>query len=329
MLLAIATLAWARPAPWAVLLILTVGVALFYTSEGLNSVSWPDIVAKVIPVRIRGRFLGLGQLLSSAGALVASYLVRDVLGGLGIDFPANWALMFACASVGLFLSVALIFFIHEEPDAKEQTRVDVRGNLVAMFGFLRADGRLRRVVGAQLALGFAASVFPFLVIRAQALLTDGGALVSNFMVMRNLGGMVAALICGYLIDRVGSRAAIRVVGATQCLALLAVVVGPSLHLTWLAYLLAFLLLGFVGATSWWSYSAYLMEIATPEERPVYLATSGIITSPAFIGAIIAGAVFNAVSAELLFGIALAISLVGLWAIWAIKAHPQPQPQAST
>ena len=181
------------------------------------------------------------------------------------------------------------------------------------------------MVGAQLALGLAASVFPFLVIRAQELLTDGGALVSNFLVMRNLGGMVAAVICGYLIDRVGSRAAIRVVGATQCLALLAVMVGPSLHLAWGAYLAAFLLLGFVGATSWWSYSAYLMEIATPEERPVYLATSGIITSPTFIGAIIAGAVFPIINAEFLFGIALAISLVGLWAIWTIKAHPQPRP----
>jgi MFS family permease len=325
--LAIATLLWARSAPWAVLLVLTVGVAIFYTSEGLNSVSWPDIVAKVIPVRIRGRFLGAGQLLSSAGALVASYLVRDVLEGWGIHFPGNWALMFALASVGLFLSVLLIFVIREEPDDKTPTRVDVRRNLADMFGFLRVDGRLRRVVGAQLALGVAAAAFPFLVIRAQELLTDGGALVSNFLVMRNLGGMVAALICGYLIDRVGSRAAIRVVGATQCLALAAVVVGPALHLTWIAYLVAFLLLGFVGATSWWSYSAYLMEIATPEERPVYLATSGIITSPAFIGAIVAGALFEVMNAELLFGIALAISLVGLWAIWTIRAHPRPQAAA--
>jgi hypothetical protein len=172
--------------------VLTVGVAIFYTSEGLNSVSWPDIVAKVIPVRIRGRFLGAGQLLSSAGALVASYLVRDVLEGWGIHFPGNWALMFALASVGLFLSVLLIFVIREEPDDKTPTRVDVRRNLADMFGFLRVDGRLRRVVGAQLALGVAAAAFPFLVIRAQELLTDGGALVSNFLVMRNLGGMVAA-----------------------------------------------------------------------------------------------------------------------------------------
>ena len=135
--LAVVTLIWARSEPWIVLLVLTVGVALFYTSEGLNSVSWPDIVAKVIPVQIRGRFLGIGQLLSSAGALVASYLVRDVLGGLGVEFPANWALMFACASVGLFASVVLIFVIREHADDKAPARVDVRGNLVAMLGFLR------------------------------------------------------------------------------------------------------------------------------------------------------------------------------------------------
>jgi hypothetical protein len=60
---------------------------------------------------------------------------------------------------------------------------------------------------------------------------------------------------------------------------------------------------------------------------VYLATSGIITSPAFIGAIVAGALFEVMNAELLFGIALAISLVGLWAIWTIRAHPRPQAAA--
>jgi MFS family permease len=302
--LAVATLAWARPAPWAVLLILTLGVAIFYTSEGLNSVSWPDIVAKVIPIRIRGRFLGIGQLLSSAGALVASYLVRDVLDGYGLEFPANWALMFALASVGLFVSVLLIFVIREQPRCKEPSRVDVREETCPPCSAISASMLACAGVGARVALGPGRLGVSCLWCAPRATARwrrVGGQFLGDAQPGRHAG----RVICGIHRSRGQPRGHSRGWAAHTVLALLAVAVGPALHVSWIAYLLAFLLLGFVGATSWWSYSAYLMEIATEEERPVYLATSGIITSPTFIGAILAGSVFGLLNPELLFGLALA------------------------
>ena len=71
-----ATALWAGASPWRAVAVLGLAVAAFYTSEGLNGISWPALVGKVVPPSIRGRFFGFGQLFTSLAALGAGYVVR-------------------------------------------------------------------------------------------------------------------------------------------------------------------------------------------------------------------------------------------------------------
>ena len=57
----------AQRAPWLAVGVLALSVGLFFSSEGMNAISWPDLVAKVLPARIRGRFLGTSQLPQPGG----------------------------------------------------------------------------------------------------------------------------------------------------------------------------------------------------------------------------------------------------------------------
>jgi MFS family permease len=246
--LALATLLWADRSPWLVVGVLSAAVVLFFISEGLNSISWPAIVGKAIPTAVRGRFFGFGQLFSSLGALGAGLAVRTVLGQEGSPASARWATLFVCAFAGFILSVACMLFIYEEAEEKAPVRIDVVRSLQAMIGYLRADGRLRRDI---------------------SLFCDTCAR-SLFLVMQNLGGVAAALVCGQLIDRVGSWSAIRTGTAVQVASLLTVtLVGWGL-VPPILYLAAFFLLGFVSGSSWWSFSAYLLDMANDERRPIYL-----------------------------------------------------------
>ncbi len=310
LLLAGVTFLLAGRTPWMVVGALAATVALFYASEGMNSISWPAVIGKVIPAGMRGRLMGTGQLLSSVAGLGSGALVRLILGRADLPSSTRWAMIFCCAFVGFLLSWIAITLIHEEPGEVTATRVDMRSILRTMWGQLRADVRLRRVVAVQLLLGIAAAVYPFFVVRAQDLVADSDAQLGIYLILQNLGGGLAALICGQLVDHVGSWSAIRLQAVVPGLALLAVILARVLGLAQPFYLLAFFLLGFT-TSSWWSFTAYLLDLAPPAQQPTYLAASGILNSPTVISSLLVGGLFAVVGAENLFAIALALSLVGM------------------
>jgi MFS family permease len=323
--LAFATLLWTRQVPVLVVAALSVSAVLFFTSEGLNGISWPAIVGKVIPARVRGRFFGFGQLFSSLGALVAGYVVRLILaGGGGVSDPSRWAILFLCAFVGMMLSLLAILGIREKRDDEVVvSRIDIGLAIKAMLGYLRAESWLRRVVVTQLVLGTASAVFPFFVVRATEAIPGGEQMVGSFLVMQNVGGVVAALVCGHLIDHVGSWSAIRLVSLAQAISLLSVIAADFLGFPEACYLGAFFLLGFVSGSSWWSFNSYLLDMASEVRRPIYLAASGILTSPTFLGSILVGGLFEVLAPQVVFGAALCVGVAGLILAWAIPTGKPP------
>jgi MFS family permease len=325
LLLALATLLWAERAPGLVVGVLGLSVALFFVSEGLNGISWPALVGKVVPEDVRGRFFGFGQLLASAGALAAGYAVRAILSGSEGLQPQRWALLFGLSSVGLFLSVAAMLAIREEKEDRPLETVSVRRGANAVLACLRGDRDLRRVVATQIALGAAAATFPFFVVRARQTVAGGDRLIGLYLVMQSIGGAAAAVFCGQLIDRVGSWAALRTVACAQVLALAAASLAAGTTPAPL-YLSGFLLLGFVSSSTWWSFSAYLLNMSTAQQRPLYLAASGTLTAPVFLSSIVVGAMMEVLAPEAVFAGALGLSAVGLGLAWGLPRTTLRQAQ---
>jgi MFS family permease len=318
LILALASWWWGNSHLGLVIAILAMAVAVFYTSEGFNGVSWPVLVGKVLPDNIRGRFLGLGQLLSSLGAAVAGYGVNRIL-----DIPARvisvrWALVFAAGFVILMLSVVSMFFIREQGDEKQQSQSGIRESIRMMRQYLRSDVNLRRVVIVQLVLYTAGAVSPFFVIRAREILPGAASQLGTFLILQSIGSAVAAVAGGYLVDRVGSWAAIRL-GAVVKVAMLGVVtLAGILSFPLLLYYVTFFFLGYINGSSWWSFSAYLLDIATHDQRPIYLAASGILTSILVFNPVIAGTLYAAFLPEAVFAGSTILALVGLALAWTLR-----------
>ena len=322
--MSVATLLWADRAPWLVVILMAISVGLFFTSEGLNGISWPDVVGKVLPSDIRGRFLGTSQLVASIVGLGSGVLVRLILGHTAWAASTRWALIFACAFAGFALSFGALASIHEEPDDKIPSPPDLRASLHNMGAYLREDPSLRRVVAVQLLLASASTSFPFFAVRAVELLPGGNAMVGTFLILQSLGGILAAPLWGYLIDRVGSWLAIRLGAAAYAMALGGVLVGALLGAPAPFYLLAFFLLGVISSTSWWAFTSYLLDLATPDRRATYLATSSILTSPTIVTALAAGLFFKVMGPEWLFAVGLLLALVALglaWSLARVRSRP--------
>jgi MFS family permease len=320
--LALATLLWVDEHPLLVVVLLGLAVAVFFTSEGLNGVTWPALIAKVIPEGVRGRFFGLGQFLSGLCAMGAGYAVRVILGAGGLALSARWALLFGCAFVATMLSVACMSFVREREGEVESTRVDLRRSVRTMLAHLRDDGRLRRLVATHFVLGIGSAAFSFFAVRAQELLPDGEAMVGTFVMLQNAGSIGGALLCGQLVDRLGSWSVIRLVAALQIVALSLVAAAASLSSPLLAYWPAFLLLGLVTGSAWWTFTNYLLDLADDEQRPTYLAASGLLLSPTFLSSVLVGGVFQAALPEVVFAALAVVSAIGLGLAWGLpKLRP--------
>lgn len=316
--LALATLLWTRSHLWLTMVVLTLSVAIFYTSEGLNSVSWPALVGKVIPDKLRGRFFGAGQLFSSIGAAIAGIIVSRILDKDGAALPERWALLFGIGFVGLMLSLVTMFFIHEEAEDKVPGRTDVREGLRMMYHYLRKDASLRRAIITQILIWTAGAASPFFIVRAREAFVGNDAIIGALLTTQSIGGAAAALICGHLIDRVGSWAAIRLGAVTQTVSLLAVILAGVLNAPTIFYFAAFFLMGFVTASLWWSFSAYLLDIADNEQRPIYLAASGILSGVTVLNPLIVGALFETLPPGTVFIIMAALSAGGIALAWRLR-----------
>mgnify|MGYP000847068947 FL=1 len=318
LLLAVAVLLWTQTHVALVIGVLAFSVILFFTSEGLNGVSWPALVGKVVPEGYRGRFFGIGQLLSSFGALAAGLLVNRILALSTVPLATRWGMLFLCGFVGLMLSVGSMLFIREEPVERTSDRVDVRESLRKMWRYLREDRWLRRLILVQLVLATPLATFAFFVVRARQTVPGAEAMVGTFLILQSVGSAVAALVGGMLVDRVGSWAAIRAAALAEVLALAAAAVAGLGTYPLPLYGLAFFLMGFVNGASWWSFSAYLLEMASEARRPIYLATNGVLVSVTALNPVIVGALVAAIRPEGVFGAAAVLALVGLGLAWPLQ-----------
>lgn len=175
--------------------------------------SWPALVAKVVPEGFRGRFFGIGQLLSSLGAALAGTFVNRILDLQSVERSGRWALLFGIGFVWLMISVASMVFVREEPAPQVSDKPDVRESLRKVWLYLREDRWLRRVILVQLVISTPAATFAFFVVRARQIIPDAATMIGTFVILQSIGSAAAALVGGLLIDRVGSWAAIRVAGA--------------------------------------------------------------------------------------------------------------------
>ena len=66
-------------------------------------------------------------------------------------------------------------------------------------------------------------------------------------------------------------------------------------------------------------------MATDEQRPIYLAASGVLNSPTFLSSILVGAVYEFVAAEVVFAAALALSVVAAALAWSLPRSRVPGP----
>src|SRR5262249_23748026 len=179
----LAVLLLAETAPLAALVALVVGFGVSGASAGFAMPSWFDMIAKVIPLRRRGLFTGLGHglgaLMGVAGAAVIAWALERW------PYPRNFALLFALAFGAMMISWIGLVLNREPANPSVRPSVPLASYLGRLPSVLRGDSNFARYIGAMM------------VVRAG---TMAGSFFLVYGVERfQLGGAEVGLLTGMLI----------------------------------------------------------------------------------------------------------------------------------
>jgi MFS family permease len=292
---------------------------LFWLFDGTAAVSWYDIMAKSIPPRLRGAFLGGMQMLLGLVAMGAGYAVTRILGPGGPPFPQNFALLAALWSAGAWISQIGILFLREPPGM-----VDPAEEKSSLIDFLRAaPAMLRRnpplvrliiirflLEGSQLAL-------PFYILFAQRNLHLPVSLVGVYFIVQSLGKVCMGPVWGWISSRYGAGVCLQAVAMATTLipamALFAAGGYPGVMPV------AFFLIGGVQDGIWIAAYNFLFATVDERDRPMALGIAPLALAFGSIYGPIGGQLAEVSSYPVIFTLALAVTGMG-----TLLAHQLPK-----
>jgi MFS family permease len=290
--------------------------ALAAIGGSINLPVWFDLIAKLTPVRVRGRLFAirsiLGSLLGIGGGAVAAF----VLGRL--QYPSSYALLFFLAFASTMVSYYFLTRLDETTSEAPAPAVPSRRLVEALPRILRTGKNYRHFLVGDALLISSTMANGFLAVHAIDKFSLSDASAGTFTMVIAGSMILGSLLFGYLADHYGHRLNMLLAGMFTLLACLAALVSPTPEL----YALSFVFSASAVTLGGISRLPLIAELCAPGERPTYVALSNMVTSPFVLAGILGGLIANTFGFTALFMIAGAVALVAL--LWWLTMVEEPR-----
>jgi MFS family permease len=298
--------------PTLTLLLLFLLVAITALSNGVIIPAWLDMIAKVIPIRLRGLFFGvgngLGALLGVAGGLVAGRILTD------FSFPDNYALCFLLASGAMIISWAGVSATREPPSAGTKSRTPLSVYLRRLPQVLRDNPNYARYIISTGVASLGGMGTSFMIVYARERYGVTGTQVGTLTALLIGSQAVTNLIWGMIGDRKGHQIVLVAAAIITGGAVTATWVGDGIPWLWLA----FTALGVGIAANSVSRMNIVLEFGTAEDRPTYIGLTNTSLAPiSMVAPILGGWLIDTTGYVPMFVATTVLSVAGgvLLALW--------------
>jgi MFS family permease len=319
------------PSHWALTAVL-VCYALFNFGGGVTTLSFQDIVAKIVPPTQRGRFFGTRQFYGGLLAFaIGGPFVRWMLSDSSpMEFPHNFAII-SLVSMLCYATGMLFFAQVTEPAAIQLIpRQGLFDALRSAPAILQGNHRYRNFIIVRLCLLIGRLAEPFYIIYVTEQLHLPKSTAGLLIAVSAVAAASSNVLWGRLGDTKGMIWLLRLTGSLAIIPPLMLYASPSIAplgaivlLGWLltASLIAGISADGVGIAS----MTFLLEVSPPEQRPLYMGLANTILGIGAVIPVIGGILVNQV------GYSLTFIFAALWSLGAISLagtlQPTPQPLA--
>ncbi|MCG8590114.1 MAG: MFS transporter [Proteobacteria bacterium] len=318
MVLGVALSGLLLPDPWRVW-----GVIAFLGSFGfflgMQAVVFSYLMSKVIPVRVRGRLLGLRNTLAGLTAVGVSWIGGEYLverNVLGDGYAATFLAAFVLTSLGL----SLLLFVREPEPPTVRSVSPFGERLRELPGLLRSDRAFTIYFAARGLATMGRMSVPFLILYVGAALGGlSGTTLAILTAVFTLANTLANLPWGGLADRVGFR--------NVFVAALATWAGATVGLLWAEGLFGFALvfLGVGAGQAGFQLSAQnlVLEFGERDDLPMRIAVANS-TSELFaaVGVIAGGLLAHQFSMSLVFAVSVTCQLAAIAVVLRYVDEPR-------
>ena len=271
---------------------------------GLIVVGWQDMIAKIIPVKHRGRFFGITNFIGNGAGVLGALALPFVLDRYA--FPLGYVIAFTVASALMVISWVFIALTREPAVYSSKPAVSQLDYLRSLPAILRRDHNFRSYLLTQIIFALSGMATGFLVVYAVQRWNLPDAQASGFTVALQIGLALANLFFGFLADRKGHKLSLEICMAVSVLSLALAIVAPS---PWWFFPI-FFLRGAVNAGIFVSGISIVYEFTDAENRPTYIGLANTI--PGVAGALaplIGGWLAGALSYQAMFVLSAVIGVV--------------------
>ena len=292
---------------------------------GVIIVGWQDMIAKIIPVEMRGRYFGITNFIGNGTGILGALAVPFVLDRS--SFPTAYVLAFAAASGLIFLSWIFLSLTREPAVPSSKPPVSQLNYMRSLPEVLSKDPNFRMYLLSQIFFSLSGMATGFLVVYTVQTWKLPDVQASGYIIALQIGLALANLFFGFLSDRKGHKLSLEICLLFSVLSLGLAIIAPSP----LWFFLIFFLRGAVTAGTFISGISIVYEFTDAESRATYIGLANTI--PGVAGAIaplIGGWLVGVISYQAMFILSAIIGAIS-WVLLRFtvreprKINPSPLP----
>ena len=247
--------------------------ALFSFSRGIGAPAWQDMLAKLIPLRKRGRYFGWGNFLAGGVGIFAAFLSVYLL--KSFSFPKNFGLCFLFTLLTLAISYVSFFLIREPVSPVKNKESSFREYFLRLPSLLKKDKNFSSFLISSIFLNCGAMATAFFAVHAMDRLTLPDSQIGVFTLLLLTGQTISSILWGYLGDRKGYKLVMEAGIFLTIIAVLLAIFSSSIYL----FYGVFFIFGWAFSASLIASFGVVLEFSTPEMRPTYIALANTIRAP--------------------------------------------------
>jgi MFS family permease len=292
---------------------------LFFTAffGSLAGLPWFQVYTKTVPVRLRGRMMGLRQLIGSTAGAFGGYMVGLII--QIVSFPLNFSLLFFLGFIMTMLSLYFLSKVEESPTVQTENDPIFSTHIIEdARRLLRSNVNYRHFLIADALILMSMSAVSFYSIFALEKFSLPPSYAGTFSVIVMLSGIFANIVFGLSADYYGHKINIITVALCSMMGAAVAIVSPNIFL----YGFVFMFIACALQVHAISRMPFLAEISSEQERPLYVGITNSITAPSMLLGVVFGFLVPYVGFEIIFSTAASLAMLAVYILYRFVQDPR-------
>lgn len=284
---------------------------MFWSSDGIVTPVWSDIVGKTILPDQRGRFFLNRQVISGLLSLIGSLLIRKILESSFFSFPKNYGVIISIAA--LIFTFSLISLIPLKESSSLTTKKDsIKKMILKIPQYFKNNSGFSLAMLTLFFSNLSTIALPFYITYSQVDFNLTEKHIASFVIIQIFGRITSGLAYGLIGDKYGHEKSIFLNVFSAFLAPLSIIILVYLKLknAFIFFGISYFFLGFF-LGGWVVFINYTIDIIDEKNRTFFVGLINLIKIPTSVAPLLGGFIIEFLNYLSVFWIALIVSIISI------------------